>query len=251
MHFSGSIPSISVFSQKYHLFKCPQVVPNCPLLTRRIHARIHRQRHQIPVVPERVLQLSHQRRKLLLMLIGLLIDRSLRNAHAALQTRPERPEAALDLARPIGRPLPRQIQPIEVVRLHQGVRTVDERHAAGAVLQHRIVTLLGVLLVRLAIGVAAHRQQELERRETGAQLREQAIVALALVEIEARIESFEFVGGAVDAGMAVDDVRAEVEGVAEVVDGELAETWMGGGGGGDCYENTFLVQVMLQYCLKL
>lgn len=53
-------------------------------------------------------------------------------------------------------------------------------------------------------------------------------MSLALVEIETGIEGLDFVRGSVDGRMAVDEMRAEVQRLAEVVDGELAETWGGG-----------------------
>lgn len=174
---------------------------------------------------ERVLQLPHQRRELLLMLLGLLIDRSLRNTDATLQTRPERAEAAADLLRPIGRPLPRQVQPIEVVRLHQRVGAIDERHAAGAALQHGRVARrrIGGCLLALAIGTAANRQQDLERGEAGAQRCDEPIVALALVEVQRRVERLQLVRGRIDAGVAVDEMRAEVQRLRQIVETEFAE----------------------------
>lgn len=54
-------------------------------------------------------------------------------------------------------------------------------------------------------------------------------MSLALVEIETGIEGLDFVRGSVDGRMTVDEMRAEVQRLAEVVDGELAETWGGGG----------------------
>lgn len=52
-------------------------------------------------------------------------------------------------------------------------------------------------------------------------------MSLALVEIETGIEGLDFVRSSVDGRMTVDEMRAEVQRLAEVVDGELAETWGG------------------------
>lgn len=178
---------------------------------------------------EGVLQFAHQRGELLLVLVRLLVQRPLGDADGALQARPEAAQAAADFARPIGRPLPRQVQSVEVVRLDQRVGAVDERHAAGAALQQRIVALRRRLLVGDAIGVAAHRQQELEVREALAQRGNETEVALAAVQVQIGVHRFQLVGGTVDGRMAVDEMRAEVQRIAEIVETELAEAFSGWG----------------------
>lgn len=184
--------------------------------------RIDGQCHHIVVVPERVLQLAHQRRKLLLVLVRLLVDRSLGQSNRVLEARPQRPQSALDLDRPIGRELPRQVQSIEFVRLHQRVRTVDERHTGGARLEQLQVLGARILGGRVVVA-AAHRQDDLERGELALQLRDDAIVTLALVEVERRIERFEFVCGRVQTGAGVDEMRAEGQRGLQIGDGQLAE----------------------------
>lgn len=175
---------------------------------------------------ERIPQLAHQRRKLLLMLVGLLVDRSLRDADAALQARPERAEARLDLARPVHWKLPRQVQAVEAVRLHQRVRTVDEGDAAGTRLEQGCVARSRIGLLRLVIGAAADGQQDLQCGECVAQLRDQIVVAFAEVQVQVGIERLHLVRGSVDAGMAVHEMRAELQSGPQVVNVELAETWV-------------------------
>lgn len=180
--------------------------------------RANGDRHNIAVVAESVLQLSQQRRVFLFVFGSLLVDRSLRQTNGVLETRPQRSQPRLDLNRTIGGELPGQIQSIEIVRLDQSVRTVDELHAGSAALEQFQVLGAGVLVGM--IRSAADGQDHLESGKLALQFGDLPEMALFLVEVQLGVQRLQFIVD--ETGRAVDQVGAECQGWLQIGESKLA-----------------------------
>lgn len=118
----------------------------------------------------------------------------------------------------VGWELPGQINTIEIVCFQNSVCAVDERRLGIRILQQ------GQVWVSIWIGIATNAQQHFQIRVIALQCGDGAIMTLALVQIQARVQWCQFVVQWVDASVSVYQMRAQRQSWQQVLHGEFAQT---------------------------
>lgn len=159
------------------------------------------------------------------MLLGLLIDDRVAGEDL-LEALPQAANSTVHLLRLVLGELPGDIQAIESVGLYQRVDGVHETSATcGALEQLEILVgqLLGIL-VQFNVLVTTHTQQDLDIGILALQAGHRAVKSLAQIQIQLLVQTHRLVRIALDSGIAVDQIVAELQSRFQFIDYQLAQT---------------------------